>query len=143
MKFNEVFKALGDQTRLRILNLFVQSSKKICVCEMVDALHLPQYHISRHLTVLRNAGLLETTRQGTWIYYDLVQKPEGCMKDLYKLIKKHFEHEYTDDIKRLTDRLALREDGACVLGYSIYEKPVADKPKVRKRNEKVSRKMHR
>ena len=55
----EIFKALGDETRLRLVNLFLQTDEDLCVCEMVDALELPQYQISKHLTILKNAGLLQ------------------------------------------------------------------------------------
>jgi ArsR family transcriptional regulator len=62
--------ALGDTTRLRLLNLLEQ--KELCVCFFVEVLEQPQPKISRHLSVLRNAGLVTARRQGTWMHYRIV-----------------------------------------------------------------------
>jgi ArsR family transcriptional regulator len=59
----EVFQSLADPTRLRLLNVLMQTGE-ICVCELVHALRLPQYGISRHLQKLVGAGLLQARRQG-------------------------------------------------------------------------------
>jgi len=127
MDFVKVFKALGEETRLRILNLFLQSGKQICVCEITDALEMPQYHISRHLTVLRNIGLVTIVRQGSWIYYTTVSEPTNCVQDLFALVKKHFKNKYSADLERLDERLALRQNGFCVLGFSKFEKSREEK----------------
>lgn len=65
-----VFKALGDDLRLAALML-IREQKKLCVCELTAALEIAQPKASRHLATLRDAGLLETERQGQWIYYFL------------------------------------------------------------------------
>lgn len=65
----EVFKACADATRLRLLVLL--SERELCVCELVDILQMPQGKISRHLAVLRRAGLVADRRDGTWIHYSL------------------------------------------------------------------------
>jgi len=122
MNFADVFGALGDETRLRLLNLFLQSGEKIYVCEMVDALLLPQYKISKSLSMLRNVGLLTATQKGTWVYYEPNSSPAKCMNDLFSLIKKHFKETYPDDLERLNKRLALRENGLCVLGFALKDK---------------------
>jgi len=61
------YQALGDTTRLRLLNLLDQ--KELCVCFFVEVLDQPQPKISRHLAVLRDAGLVTARRQGTWMHY--------------------------------------------------------------------------
>lgn len=67
----EVFcKALADETRARIILLIVQENE-LCVCELTCALDVIQPKISRHLSQLRNNGLLIDRRQGQWIYYRL------------------------------------------------------------------------
>ncbi len=121
MTFTDVFKALGDETRLRLINLFVQSGERICVCEMTDALCLPQHKVSKHLAILRNVDMVETEREGTWIYYKVNPNPTKCVADLLDVIKKHFANRYTEDIRKLNERFSKRENGYCVLGYSIYE----------------------
>ena len=65
-----IFKALGDELRLAALMLN-REQKKLCVCELTEALDIPQPKASRHLATLRDAGLLDTERQGQWVYYSL------------------------------------------------------------------------
>ncbi|MFC1597165.1 ArsR/SmtB family transcription factor [Planctomycetota bacterium] len=67
----QLFKALADETRLRILNLI--GHREVCVCQIVEALGLGQSKVSRHLAHLRNAGLVNDRREGLWIYYSLAQ----------------------------------------------------------------------
>jgi len=64
------FKALGDPIRLRLFALLGQHHE-LCVCHLVDALNMPQSTISRHLGVLRHANLVDTRRDGKWMYYRL------------------------------------------------------------------------
>lgn len=65
-----IFSALGDGLRLASLML-IHEQKKLCVLELTTALGIPQPKVSRHLAILREAGLLETERQGQWTYYFL------------------------------------------------------------------------
>ncbi|MFN2312793.1 MAG: ArsR/SmtB family transcription factor, partial [Spirochaetia bacterium] len=66
-----IFKALSDETRLRILALL--SSGELCVCDLMEALELPQSTVSRHLAYLRHAGLVADQRRGVWMFYRLEQ----------------------------------------------------------------------
>ena len=66
----EVFKSLADDTRLRIALLLV-SADELCVCELTESLQESQPKISRHLSLLRTAGVLLDRRQGQWVYYRL------------------------------------------------------------------------
>ena len=65
------FKALADPTRVAIVNRLA-ALEAVCVCDLTDAFHLSQPTISHHLRVLREAGLVEADRRGTWAYYRLV-----------------------------------------------------------------------
>ena len=65
-----MLKALADPTRVRIIQL-LRTRDELCVCEIVDALELPQYSISRHLGILKAAGLVADWRQGKWMHYNL------------------------------------------------------------------------
>ena len=65
----QLLKALGDQTRLRILNLL--RAREVCVCHIHESLGIPQPKASRHLAVLRRVGLVKTRRHGVWISYQL------------------------------------------------------------------------
>ena len=65
-----IFKALGDELRLAAMML-IREQKKLCVCELTEALDIPQPKASRHLATLRDAGMLDAERQGQWVYYSL------------------------------------------------------------------------
>lgn len=64
---DEVFRALADATRLRLLNLM--GDRELCVCFFVEVLKAPQPKISRHLAYLRRAGLVSARRNGKWMHY--------------------------------------------------------------------------
>lgn len=64
------FQALGDNTRLRLLNLM--GNQEICVCYLVEVLVQPQPKISRHLAYLRRAGIIAARREGKWMHYRIV-----------------------------------------------------------------------
>jgi len=65
------FKALADPTRVAIVNL-LSAGDEVCVCHLTDTFELSQPTISHHLRILREAGLVEASRRGTWAYYRLV-----------------------------------------------------------------------
>ena len=69
----QFFQALGDKTRLRLLNLI--GDREVCVCYLVEVLGSPQPKISRHLAYLRNAGIVSARRQGKWMHYRIVTPP--------------------------------------------------------------------
>ena len=71
----ELFKALADETRLRILNLLAHG--ELCVCDIMSVLEIGQSKASRHLAYLRNAGLVDDRRNGAWMYYSL-SRPNGA-----------------------------------------------------------------
>ncbi|KPI22059.1 transcriptional regulator, ArsR family [Actinobacteria bacterium OK074] len=65
-----VFKALGDPVRLRLLSMIAsRQGGEVCVCELTPAFDLSQPTISHHLKLLRQAGLVDCERRGTWVYY--------------------------------------------------------------------------
>ncbi|MFD7743000.1 metalloregulator ArsR/SmtB family transcription factor [Streptomyces sp. MJM8645] len=68
-----VFKALGDPVRLRLLSMIAsRAGGEVCVCDLTPAFDLSQPTISHHLKLLRQAGLIDCERRGTWVYYRLV-----------------------------------------------------------------------
>jgi ArsR family transcriptional regulator len=69
------FQALGDNTRLRLLNLM--GDQEICVCYFVEILAQGQPKISRHLAYLRNAGIVQARREGKWMHYRIVMPPNA------------------------------------------------------------------
>ena len=67
----ELFSALGDPARVRIVNLLATSSEPVCACELYEPLGLAQPTVSHHLKKLVEAGLLEREQRGRWAYYSL------------------------------------------------------------------------
>lgn len=67
----EVLKALADPTRLELVRLLARQPGPTCVCDLVDRFDLSQPTISHHLKILRDAGLVTSTRRGIWSFYAL------------------------------------------------------------------------
>jgi ArsR family transcriptional regulator len=68
-----MFKALGDPVRLRLLSMIASAGGgEVCVCDLTGAFALTGPTISHHLKVLREAGLVDSDRRGTWVYYRLI-----------------------------------------------------------------------
>jgi ArsR family transcriptional regulator len=71
--FAPMFKALGDPVRLRLLSMIASAGGgEVCVCDLTGAFVLTGPTISHHLKVLREAGLVDSDRRGTWVYYRLI-----------------------------------------------------------------------
>jgi ArsR family transcriptional regulator len=73
------FRALADPTRVAIVNR-LSSADCLCVCDLTEAFDLAQPTISHHLRILREAGLVEASRRGTWVYYRLVPEAVGALR---------------------------------------------------------------
>ncbi len=106
-----IFKALSDETRLRILALL--HAGELCVCDLMAALELPQSTVSRHLAYLRHAGLVEDERRGVWMYYRL--KESGALGDelLRLLLAKLNESEQVHADQRALKRLIRASEKKC------------------------------
>lgn len=76
------FKALADPTRVTILNRLA-AADEVCVCDFVAALDLAQPTVSHHLKVLRDAGLVESSRRGTWAFYRLVPDAVDALRGAF------------------------------------------------------------
>jgi ArsR family transcriptional regulator, arsenate/arsenite/antimonite-responsive transcriptional repressor len=98
-----LFKALSDETRFKIVVLL--DGKELCVCQIESALGLSQVKVSRHLTILRYAGLVKGRRQGPWVYYSLV-KPDH---ELGKILFRYFRDYLRSDSSFLADRTYLKK----------------------------------
>jgi DNA-binding transcriptional ArsR family regulator len=76
-----VFSALSDPTRVSIVNRLA-CGEECCVCDLTDAFALSQPTVSHHLRILRDAGLVEADRRGTWAYYRLVPEAIERLRDV-------------------------------------------------------------
>lgn len=100
--------AVADPTRLRLLRLLHQ--QELCVCELMEAVQLPQYKVSRHLRELRRIGVVEARRSGRWMHYRIsgAAGRSPLHQDLLKLLDVHLQDlpEAKRDDVRLARRLA-------------------------------------
>lgn len=79
-----IFKALGDPVRLRLLSLIAsRDGGEVCVCDLTPAFDLSQPTISHHLKQLRQAGLIDSERRGTWVYYWLLPEATDRLAALF------------------------------------------------------------
>jgi ArsR family transcriptional regulator len=67
-----VAKALGDPTRIQLVDVLRKNAGKVCVCELVPLFDLSQPTVSHHLKILRDAGIVGSERKGLWAYYYVV-----------------------------------------------------------------------
>jgi ArsR family transcriptional regulator len=82
---SQLFKALGDEDRVRIVALLTHG--ELCVCHIEAALAQSQPSVSRHLAVLRAAGVVESRREGNWVYYRLAEQADAdCRRQLHALV---------------------------------------------------------
>lgn len=87
----KLFRALGDETRVRIVALLAHG--ELCVCHIERALELSQPNVSRHLGILRAAGVVDARRDGTWVYYQLAAQEHGPVQDILSSLVKTFGAE--------------------------------------------------
>jgi len=107
---SDILRAFGEDTRLRILRLV--ATHELSVSELVDALQLAQSRISRHLAVLRQAGMVADRREGNWVYYAMADSAEAPLAAaLWEAIREHSDDSafFPDDLDRLDETLARRE----------------------------------
>jgi DNA-binding transcriptional ArsR family regulator len=100
--FLDVAKALSDEGRVRVL--MVLRTRELCACEIVELLGLSTSTVSRHMSILQRAGLVEARRNGKWVYYRLVE--DGAPADAHAAL------EWV--MSRLSEDTTVREDEARV-----------------------------
>jgi ArsR family transcriptional regulator len=108
-------KALADPTRIRIL--WMLRGRRLCVCEIGDALGVPQSSLSTHLSCLRTAGLVSVDKDRTWAYYSIEEWAEPLLEGLDRHFGPASDSTLKLDAARLKARLRMREGGCCVVGY--------------------------
>jgi len=82
----DIFKALAEESRLRILNLLIQD--EMCVCEIEECLDMTQSNVSRHLTALKQSGILDSYKHAQWTYYKISENFKQENLDLWLFLEK-------------------------------------------------------
>jgi len=98
-----LFKALADQTRLRLINLIADD--EICVCFFVEVLKTNQPKISRHLAYLKRAGVVAARREGKWIHYRLVEPADPHAARIFREVRLWLDNNPA----MVSDRTRLRK----------------------------------
>jgi ArsR family transcriptional regulator len=94
-----IFKALSDETRLRIIKLLEQG--ELCVCDITAALDMVQPKVSFHLSTLKEAGLIKDRKQGKWIHYSLNEKDLFRRMLILSVCERMQDKDSVADRKRL------------------------------------------
>lgn len=96
-----LYKHLGEETRLRIL-LLTAAEGELCVCELTEALDESQPKVSRHLGLLRDAGVLDDERRGKWVFYRIADQLDRWAREVIELTLEHPPGIHLQDRQRLT-----------------------------------------
>jgi ArsR family transcriptional regulator len=97
----EIFKALGDENRIRILNLLMR--QELCVCEIETLLDMTQSNASRHLNKLKTSGIITSEKKSQWVYYSVDNNFIEKNNLLYKFLKSKMDEntQWIKDMERL------------------------------------------
>lgn len=120
-RYTAVLKALSDPKRLKILWLLLSIDSKISVSEMVDVLDENQYNVSKHLRVLKNAGLIYEKKEGKWSFYHYRNNDDTFSRAIRETVLSIPEELLSKEVDRCRKRLSMRVDGECVVGAESDE----------------------
>jgi len=110
-----IFKALSDETRLRIIKLLEQG--ELCVCDITAALDMVQPKVSFHLSALKDAGLIKDRKQGKWVHYSLNEKDLFRRMLILSACERMQDSARPGDRKRLDAFLGRKEQGDKVVAF--------------------------
>jgi ArsR family transcriptional regulator len=116
-----VFKALSDETRLRMLGLLLDRGE-LCVCDFVEVLEITQSKASRHLRHLVNAGLLDDRREAIWVYFRIADAPEPAQVAILELLPAVLAGRVPAEIFARLEQWRLRKEQAA----SCCKDPLGD-----------------
>jgi len=116
--FAAVFKALSDESRLRIISLLFFSGE-LCVCDIEEVMGCTQTKVSRHLAYLRKAGLVDDRRQGLWMLYSIASPPTGEQKKTLDFLASVLRSN--EVARRDAERLAGRIRKGCCATYAVLK----------------------
>ncbi len=116
--FAAVFKALSDDSRLRIINLLFYSGE-LCVCDIEEVMGFTQTKVSRHLAYLRKAGLVDDRKQGLWMLYSIAKPRDEEHRKILDFLSSLLKSN--DVARRDAERLASRIMKGCCATYSFVK----------------------
>lgn len=125
-----VFKALSDPNRLRAL--MVLQDRELCVCQIVEMLGFAPSTVSKHMSILKNAGLVKTEKKGRWVHYRKADTGNPVIENLLHSLPELLgqENQIQDDEVALSRILALDPEALCKLQSerNDHENPAIENP---------------
>lgn len=120
-QIDAIHNALAEFIRVKLIRLLLD--RELCVCELVGALEEPQYKVSRHLAILKSAGLVQDRRSGTWIFYSLDPNlPVEWKQALLELSKVwDYNHEIQLALHRINTIKFRPESEDCAVNSCVKE----------------------
>ena len=108
---SQLYRALADETRLRIVNLLLEG--ELCICELTEILKMTQSKVSRHMAYLRHSGIVNDRREAVWVYYSLAEPKNKVHRCQLKCIQNCFDAYpiLKKDLKKLKE---IKAKKACV-----------------------------
>jgi DNA-binding transcriptional ArsR family regulator len=113
-EFMSVAKALADENRVRVL-MFLHKGK-LCVCQIVEMLGLAPSTVSKHMAILQQAGLVESRKEGRWVYYRLAERgAPPCVREAIRWVEKCLaaDPQVLQDAKRLAKVCRMAKEDLC------------------------------
>ena len=111
----ETLKALGDETRLRIMRIMIKAGMELCACEIIAVLNKPQYTISKSLGTLVSSGFLSERREGRMMYYALINNSFNTpILESIRQIQCSSNPVFKNDFTFLSKKISARKNGKCI-----------------------------
>jgi len=110
----EIFKALSEETRFRIIHILLNSKNEICECDLSVILDVPQYNISRHLNILDSAGLINKRREGRWIYLSITNPLDELKSNVLNSFSFLPKELTIKDLEKLEDIILSQNGTKCL-----------------------------
>ncbi|WP_105617623.1 ArsR/SmtB family transcription factor [Vallitalea okinawensis] len=107
MNISDLFKTLGDENRLRIINLLLRG--ELCVCQIERIMTINQSNASRHLLKLKNTGIVRTTKKAQWVYYSL----STTFEEEHSILTHYIKDQLKDVEPFASDLVALNKVISC------------------------------
>ena len=113
LKIINITKALSDENRVRALMML--AGDELCVCQIIEMLGLAPSTVSKHMAILRQAGLVDKRKEGRWIYYRLADSSAEIESEILGWLQKHLKKDKTisDDAGQLRKMQKISKDELC------------------------------
>ena len=112
-KILNITKALSDEKRIRALMML--AGGELCVCQIIEMLGFAPSTVSKHMSILRQARLVETRKEGRWIYYRLADNKAPKSHEILSWLKRHLKSDkrILDDVKQLRRMQKMNKEELC------------------------------